>query len=84
VVRGTDNRVYHREMSGGIWSPSWDGLGGSTTMTPAVSVIGSDLTVVVGGTDGSIYYNTRVGPSWIGWTNLSGGKTTLPTSLSSA
>lgn len=87
VVRGTDNRIYHKSFSGsaipsgGGWATSWDSAGGLTTQAPAAAYdyVGY-LHVVVAGTDNALYENkwgTFSGP-WAGWVSLGGATSSAP------
>jgi len=81
VVRGADNRIYHKYYkSVGGWS-GWLSLGGATNDQPAVALAGAYLHVVVRGTDNGIYHKKFVlpdGPWDASWTNVGGATLSTP------
>ena len=82
VVRGTDNRVYHkyRTSPSGIWS-SWIPLAGATHDQPALAYQFGYLNVVVRGTDNGLYHKMFYLPSgpWDAtWTKVGGATLSAP------
>ena len=81
VVRGADNRIYHKYYkSVGGWS-GWTSLGGATNDQPAVAIAGAYLHVVVRGTDNGIYHKKFIlpdGPWDVSWTNVGGATLSTP------
>lgn len=67
-VRGTDNAVWLREYTGGVFGP-WYSLGGVIMGRPACSAVGSDsLICAVRGTDSGIWVNGRgADGKFFGW-----------------
>jgi hypothetical protein len=80
VVRGSNNGIYHKTYSNGIWSANWDSPGGLTIDGPACSVLGNNLFVIVRGTDNATYFNTLgLGTGiWAGWQSLHGWTASTP------
>ena len=83
VVRGTDNRIYHRHYD--LVAESWFDwsilIPGSTPDSPAAAVDGDYLHLVVRGMDDSLYYmkfslNLPIMP---GWTWIGGTTPSAPT-----
>ena len=64
VVRGTDNHVWRRTLTGGQWG-SWSDLGGQVADGPALA---PDGTVFARGSDGLIVTRAPGG----GWTSIGG------------
>lgn len=86
VVRGSDNAIYHKSFSNGVWASSWDGPGGGTSDQPACAVLNGVLYVVVRGNDDSLYVSSRTVPSgsWSPWVGLAGWTGSAPTLVASA
>ena len=82
AVRGLDNRIYYRILSGGSWD-SWNVVPvGATCDSPAAAVLGNSLFMVVRGMDGnSLWYSSIDLASKIfsGWKPLSGATPSAPT-----
>jgi PKD repeat protein len=79
VVRGMDYRIYYRAWNGG-----WMVLPGATCDSPAATMIGNALHIVVRGMDGNtLWYgclsNLADPCSFSGWTLLSGATHSAPT-----
>jgi alpha-galactosidase len=67
-VRGTDDRVWRRTLTGGRWG-AWSDLGGRVADAPGVAFNGpSDWTVFARGSDGLVVAR---GPN-TGWTGIGG------------
>lgn len=70
AARGTDNKVWIRQMVKGSWK-DWFSIGGLTNATPGVYLYAADhQTIVVRGMDNRLYINSGgIGPStWTkGW-----------------
>jgi hypothetical protein len=84
VVRGMDNRIYHKHYSTSSgWSWFWDfPFSGATIDQVACVVLSPYLYVVARGTDNGIYFNSlNLGTSaWGKWVSLN-GRTYSPPSL---
>ncbi len=80
VVRGDDNRIWHMEAPGGVFSGTWDTAAGGTLVAPAAVSDGTLLHVVVEGQDGGVWYNslTLSSNAWGSWTYLNGGTSSSP------
>jgi hypothetical protein len=80
VVRGFDNRIYHKSLISGAWSQSWDSPSGGTIGAPVAVSDGSSLHVVVVGGASSLWYNSLSLSSntWTGWVYLSGSTSSTP------
>ena len=85
VVRGTNNLIYHKAFTGGVWATAWDTSNRSpvpdkTLATPAIVSDGTQLNLVVIGTDGTLYYATlSFAGLWSTWTSLVGSTSVTPT-----
>jgi hypothetical protein len=81
VVRGNDNTIYYRSMSGNVWG-GWNALPGSTCDSPAAAVCNNELHIVVRGIDGNTLWHGYVDlatTTFSGWTLLSGSTPSAPT-----
>jgi parallel beta-helix repeat protein len=81
VVRGMDNRIYYRVWNGTGWE-GWIVLPGSTIDSPAATVCGNELHVVVRGSDGYSLWHGYVNltdNTFSSWTRLSGWTPSAPT-----
>jgi hypothetical protein len=77
-VRGTDNALWHRVSTGGLWG-LWESLGGVLASDPgAVSWGPNRLDVFVRGTDNGLYHRWWDGSRWNGWEGLGGVLTSGP------
>ena len=84
VVRGSNDQIYYRFYS--LESESWSGwvnfASGSTPDTPAATVVGDELHVVVRGMSNDQIWYSCLGLSsqeWTGWNLLDGTTPTKPT-----
>ena len=81
-VRGTDNALWHRRSSGGVWS-AWESLGGVVSSNPsAVSQGANNVDVFVRGTDNAVWHRSWNGTAWAAWDSLGGTATSSPTTAS--
>lgn len=72
AVRGTDNALWIRTLSGGTWG-SWTSLGGTLTGSPALaSQNSSDVEAFIRGSDHGLWQDTFNGSSWSGFSSLGG------------
>ena len=81
VIRGTDDRIYHKTI---VFYPvsDWQTLDGKTLMSPAAHASDGKLHIAVVGLDGRIYYrrlDIETGV-WTSWECL-GGKTDKPPAI---
>jgi hypothetical protein len=75
-VKGTDNAVYHKWLSGG-WS-AWESLGGVVDGSPAaVSWASGRIDLFARGMDNALFHKWFDG-SWHGWESLGGTITSGP------
>lgn len=69
VVRGWDERLWHKVLNAKGWEPPkdvWTPLGGRFTGDPAIISWGPErLDIVVRGIDGGVWYRSRIGSSWL-------------------
>src|SRR5207253_1503074 len=73
-VRGTDQAVWHKWLTGGVWS-KWESLGGVVTAgtgPSAASWGASRLEIFVQGTDKAVWEKTWNGATWSRWTSIGG------------
>lgn len=58
VVRGPDQRAYHRRWESGRWHPEagWEDLGGAMSGKPGVVASGGHVHVIGRGTDGAVVH----------------------------
>lgn len=84
VVRGSDDRVYHRSYVNGVWSSNWDSPGGHTIDSPGCAILGNSLYIVVRGTNNVTYFDSmNLGSnSWSGWQSLLGWTAAAPVLVS--
>jgi hypothetical protein len=86
VVRGIDNRIYHRQYN--LVTESWGSWNavptGSTVDSPAAAIDGNYLHLVVRGMDNSLYHKRVYLPTlnYLGWTQISGTTPSAPTLVS--
>jgi hypothetical protein len=83
AVRGTDNAVYHKTITGaGVWSASWDWAGGSISNSPALAYVpGSSaefLLLVEGNPSNALYSNTVTSSTWTGYVSVGGATLATP------
>jgi len=80
VVRGFDDRIYHKSLINGAWSQSWDSPSGGTIGAMVAVSDGSSLHVVVVGGASSLWYNSLslFSNTWTGWVYLSGSTPSTP------
>jgi len=81
VVRGFDNRVYHKTFSAGTWTTSWDvAPNGATSDQPLCAVLGNTLHVVVRGTDNELWATSfdLIATTWSAWVDLQGASPSPP------
>jgi len=83
VVRGSNNIIYYRtyNITTDAWS-GWNGLPGATCDSPAATVCGNELHVVVRSASGSQLYQSYVNlpnSAFSGWLLLSGSTPSAPT-----
>jgi parallel beta-helix repeat protein len=83
VVRGLDNRIYYRayNVTTASWA-SWNALPGLTCDSPAATVCGNELHIVVRSIDGYLLwhgYVSLISNAFSGWTLLSGSTPSAPT-----
>ena len=83
VVRGSNNGIYYRtyNVTTGAWA-SWNTLSGSTCDSPAATIIGNELHIVVRSSTGTTLYHGYVNldtNAFSGWTLLSGSTPSTPT-----
>jgi hypothetical protein len=83
VVRGNDNRIYYRSynFSSGSWD-NWNPLLGLTCDSPAATVCGGELHVVVRGINFDQIWHSYINltdKAFSGWTLLSGSTPSAPT-----
>ncbi len=86
VVQGSNNQIYHRTQTGGVWSSGWDSPGGMTDAKPSCAVLDEVLYLVVKGIDDSIWYASLPllgSGSWSSWTNIPGTTLQPPLLVSS-
>lgn len=88
VVRGSNNLIYYRtyNVTTSSWT-SWNALPGATCDSPAATVTGNELQIVVRGVDGSTLwhgYVNLVGGGFSGWALLSGSSPSAPTLTSNS
>jgi hypothetical protein len=81
VVRGDDNTLYINTFNGTSWQ-GWTGLSsGSTLESPAATVTGDTLIIVVVGMDGNTLWQTSIDlntSSFSGWTWITGSTPSPP------
>jgi hypothetical protein len=69
-ARGTDNQIWHLDLSRGLWEPL-SGL--SVTSDAAAAATGSGtFAVFVRGSDNALWRNDFNGTAWTGWAKLGG------------
>ena len=82
VAVGQNGGIYQdTKPSGGTPGRAWNGApNGLTSATPAVSVVGNSLVVLVvgGGTDTGLYFNSLTGTSWGTWASANGASVAAP------
>ncbi len=82
VVRGSDNSIYINQYTDGAWQ-GWAGLpDGSTYESPAATMIGDNLYVIVVGMDGTTLWQSNLDlntKSFSGWHWISGTTPSKPT-----
>ena len=82
VVRGANNRIYYRTLSGDVWG-SWNVVpSGLTCDTPATTMVDGQLYMVVRGMDGASLWFGSIDlsiNSFSGWSYLSGSTPSKPT-----
>jgi hypothetical protein len=87
-VRLSSDKIGHRALQSGTWTPSsgWEDLGGSTTGEPSVVSWGPNrLDLVARGSDGAVHRKAWVGSWWpspTSWSTLGGATTDSPTIVS--
>lgn len=73
AVRGTDNALWVRTLSGGSWG-SWTSLGGTLTSSPTLaSQNSSDVEAFIRGTNHDLFQDSFNGSTWSGWGSSLGG-----------
>jgi hypothetical protein len=82
AVRGTDNAVYHKTLTGyWDWSGSWDSPGGSITNSPALAYVpgsSAQFLLLVEGSSNKLYSNTVTGSTWGTWGSVGGATNSDP------
>jgi hypothetical protein len=82
AIRGTDNAVYHKALSNGVWSTSWESPGGSIANSPALAYVtnssGEFLLLVEGNPSTNLYANTFTGSTWNAYSSILGGTNSDP------
>ncbi len=69
---GTTQSLWHKSMTSGVWSGTWDSLGGIVTSSPSVATLGTSTLVSVRGQDGRVWYATVAGSTLTGWLTAGG------------
>lgn len=63
--------MYHKYYDSGIWSTTWEDLGGVLLSAPTpVSWSADRLDIFVLGTDDAVWHKYWTGSAWGGWERL--------------